>query len=185
MLYIYIIYFQFFCSVNHLSRPLRKHVFTCMSSKSPSLWFLIAGFQSVLFTLCFKFHCFVIVLFRAIIDYLIASQISLIFLILVTCKNKATSASFLWQKIHSLSQFPLPFLSSLESFSAKLGEHITLWFALTPPSLKWLMEQKNPKSLSSFQYAQRGTTNSSVVFFKQNPARGYPLKGQVGSLRLY
>ena len=31
-----------------------------------------------------------------------ASQISLIFLILVTCKNKATSASFLRQKIHSL-----------------------------------------------------------------------------------
>ena len=109
-----------------------------------------------------------------------ASQISLIFLILVTCKNKATSASFLWQKIHSLSRFPLLFLSSLELFSAKLGKHITLWFALTLPLLKWLTEQKNPKSLRSLQYVQHGTTNFAFVFFKQNPARG-----QVGSLRLY
>ena len=76
-----------------------------------------------------------------------ASQIFMIFLFLVTCKNKATSASFLRQKIHSPSRFPWLFLSSLESFSAKLGEHVTLWFALTPPSLTWLTEQKNPKSL--------------------------------------
>ena len=41
-----------------------------------------------------------------------ASQIFMIFLILVTCKNKAMSASFLWQKIHLLSQFPSLFLSS-------------------------------------------------------------------------
>ena len=33
-------------------------------------WFVIrdGGFQSVLFVLCFKVHCFVIVLFRAIIQ---------------------------------------------------------------------------------------------------------------------
>ena len=55
-----------------------------------------------------------------------ASQIFMIFLILVTCKNKATSASFLRQKIHSPSRFPSLFLSSLESFSAKLGKHVTL-----------------------------------------------------------
>ena len=71
----------------------------------------------------------------------------MIFLILVTCKNKATSASFLRQKIYPPSRFPSLFLNSVESFSAKLGEHVTLWFALTPPSLKWLTEQKNPKSL--------------------------------------
>ena len=76
-----------------------------------------------------------------------ASQIFMIFLILVTCKNKATSASFRQQKIHSPSWFPSLLLSSLESFSAKLDVHVTLWFALTPPSLKWLTEQKNPKSL--------------------------------------
>ena len=71
----------------------------------------------------------------------------MIFLILVTCKNKATPASFLRQTIHSPSRFSLLCLSSLEQELAKLGEHVTLWFALTPPSLKWLTEQKNPKSL--------------------------------------
>ena len=55
-----------------------------------------------------------------------ALQIFMIFLNLVTCENKATSASFLRQKIHSPSPFPSLFLSSLESFSAKLDEHVTL-----------------------------------------------------------
>ena len=91
----------------------------------------------------------------------IASQIFLIFLIL---KNKATAASFRRQKIHSPSQFPSLFLSSLESFSAKLGEHVALWFALTPSSLKWLTEKKNPKSLRSLQYAQRDITNFTAPY---------------------
>ena len=42
-----------------------------------------------------------------------ASQIFLIFLILVNCENKATSASFLRQKIHPPLRFPSLFLSSL------------------------------------------------------------------------
>ena len=54
-----------------------------------------------------------------------ASQIFMIFLNLVTCQNKATSASFFRQKIHSPFRFPSLFLSSLESFSAKLGKHVT------------------------------------------------------------
>ena len=54
-----------------------------------------------------------------------ASQIFMIFLILVTCQNKATSASFFRQKIHLPLRFPSLFLSSLELFSAKLGEHVT------------------------------------------------------------
>ena len=91
----------------------------------------------------------------------IASQIFLIFLIL---KNKATAASFRRQKIHSPSQFPSLFLSSLESFSAKLGEHVALWFALTPSSLKWFTEKKNPKSLPSLQYAQRDITNFTAPY---------------------
>ena len=93
------------------------------------LWFVIGGFRSVLFVSGFKVRCFVIVLFwgnNRLVE--LALQVFLIFLIPVTCKNKATSASFLWQKIHSPSQFPLLiFLSSLGSFSAKLGEHVTLW----------------------------------------------------------
>ena len=93
-----------------------------------------------------------------------ASQIFLIFLILATCKNKATSVSLPRQKIHSPSWFPSLFLTSLESFSAKLGQHVTLWFALTSPSLKWLTEEKNPKSLRSLQYAQRDATNFAIRF---------------------
>ena len=40
--------FGFFCSVNHLSGPLRKHMFACSSSKGHGLWFVIGGFRSVL-----------------------------------------------------------------------------------------------------------------------------------------
>ena len=35
----------------------------CMSSKGHGLWFLIGGFRFVLFVLCFKVNCIVIVLF--------------------------------------------------------------------------------------------------------------------------
>ena len=73
--------------------------------------FMIGGFVSF-----FKDRCFVIVLFQAKID----------FLLLVTCKIKATSASFLQQKIHTPSGFPLIFLRSLKEFSAKMGKHVTL-----------------------------------------------------------
>ena len=55
-----------------------------------------------------------------------ALQIFFICLTLVTSKNKVMSASFLQQKIRLPSRFPLLFLSSLESFSAKLCEHVTL-----------------------------------------------------------
>ena len=57
-------------SVNHLIGPLRTHMFTCSSSKGHGLWFVIGGhgFRSVLFVSCFKVRCFVIFLFRAIID---------------------------------------------------------------------------------------------------------------------
>ena len=60
--------------------------------------------------------------------------LSVIFSPVVTCKNKATSASFLRHKIHSPSRFPSLFLSSLQSFPAKLGEHVTLRFALIYPA---------------------------------------------------
>ena len=60
--------FGFFCSVNHLTGPLRKHMFTCSSFKGHGLWFVICGFRIVLFVSCFRARRFVIVLFRAIID---------------------------------------------------------------------------------------------------------------------
>ena len=118
--------FGFFCFVNHLNRPLRKQMFTCD-------W-------------CISIHsayfgALVIALFRAIIEYF-SSKILLIFLNLVSCKNKAMSASCSRQTFHSSSRFPkLLYLSSLESFSvlflrAKLGECVALSFALTPPPRK-------------------------------------------------
>ena len=69
----------------------------------------------------------------------------MIFLILVSCKNRAISASYPQQKLHSPSRFPSLFLNSLGSFSIlflrdKLGEW---WFASTPPQLEWMTEQKN------------------------------------------
>ena len=53
-----------------VSGPLRKHMFTCKSFKGHGLWFVIGRFWSVLFLWCFKVHCFVIILFREIIDLL-------------------------------------------------------------------------------------------------------------------
>ena len=141
--------FGFFCSVNHLNGPIRKHVYL---HEFKRLWCLIRDWWISIRFVCFVFQASLLC-DRPVSGnnrrVKLASQTFLIFLILVTCKNKATSASFLRQKIHSPSRFPSLFLSSLESFSIKLGEHVALWFVLTPPSLKWLTEQKNP----SLQYA--------------------------------
>ena len=71
------------------------------------------------------------------------------------------SSSFFWQKFQSPSRFPSPF--SVLFLQAKLGEHIALWLALTPPPLKWLTEQKNPKSLRSLQNMKRNATNLLVI----------------------
>ena len=134
-------------------------------------WFVICDWWISIPFVCFCVSTFVhvIVLFRAIIDQF-ASQILLIFLILVTCKNKGISASFPWQKFHKLSQFTSLFLSSLESgvilsFVFAFQAHCDLHSPL--PSLKWLTEQKNPwpKSLRSLQNAQRDTTNFAVKRF--------------------
>ena len=104
-----------------------------------------------------------IALFREIIDQF-SSKIFLIFLILVSCNNKAMSAYCPWKKIHL---FPLLFLSSLESFSVlffrtKLGECVALWFAFTSPPLK-LNDWRNKKTHSKFANAQRDTTNLAVI----------------------
>ena len=47
----------FFCSVNHLSKPLRKHTFICTSTKGQVLRFVIGGSRSVRFFLYFKVRC--------------------------------------------------------------------------------------------------------------------------------
>ena len=64
-------------------------------------------------------------------DRLVFFELFMIFRILVSCKNKAMSASCPQQKFHPLLRFPSLILSSLGSFSitflkAKLGECIAL-----------------------------------------------------------
>ena len=63
-------YFGFLFSLNHLSGPLRKYIFTWTSSKGHGFSFVIGGCRSVLFVSYYKACCFVIVLFWAIIDQL-------------------------------------------------------------------------------------------------------------------
>ena len=80
---------------------------------------VIGAFRCTLFASVFQDSLLVIALFRAIIDQF-SSKIFLIFLILVSGKNKAMFASCPRQKFHSSSRFPFLFLSSLESFSVLL-----------------------------------------------------------------
>ena len=99
---------------------------TCLLAriqKGKRSWFLISDWWISIRFVCFVFQTSSLCdrpVSRNNRGVKFASQIFLIFLILVTCKNKATSASFLPQKIHSASRFPSLFLSSLESFSVKL-----------------------------------------------------------------
>ena len=130
--------FGCFCSVNHLSEPFRKHMFTCDWCISIHfVYFCVSRFTAAACD-------------RPVsgLDQLVSSKFFMIFLILVSCKNKAMSASCPQQKFNSSLQLPFLFLSSLGSFSilflrTKLGKCMALWFVLTPPPLKWLMEQKN------------------------------------------
>ena len=72
------------------------------------------------------------------------------------CNNKAMSGSFPWQKFQSPSRFPSLFLSSLELLSvpfllAKLGERVALWFTLTTPPLKKMIDgTEKPQNPSQF-----------------------------------
>ena len=116
-------YSGFFCSVNHLSKT---HIYLHEFKRS---WFVIRDWWISICFVCFPFQGFFLCDRpvsgnNRLVKF--ALQILKIFLILVTCRNKATSASFLRQKIHSPSRFPSLFQGSLASFSAKLGEHVTL-----------------------------------------------------------
>ena len=77
-----------------------------------------------------------------------ASQIFLIFLILVTCKNKAMSASFLQQKIYSPSRFPLLFLNSLEFDQAGRARYNVI--CINPAFTKVIDGTKKTKISSKF-----------------------------------
>ena len=92
------------------------------------------------------------------------SQIFLIFLILVTSKNNATSASFLRQKIHSPSRFPsFPSQSRVVLSQAGRARYIVICinpaFTLMIDRTDW---PKTQNCLRRLQYAQRDTTNFAV-----------------------
>ena len=92
------------------------------------------------------------------------SQIFLIFLILVTSKNNAMSASFLRQKIHSPSRFPsFPSQSRVVLSQAGRARYIVICinpaFTLMIDGTDWPQTQN---SLRRLQYAQRDTTNFAV-----------------------
>ena len=106
--------FGFFCSVNHLSGPPRKHVYLNELERS---WFVIGDWWVSIRFVCFRFQG-LLPCDRSVSGnnnrlVKFASQIFLIFLSLVICENKATSASVLRQKIHPPLRFPSLFLSSL------------------------------------------------------------------------
>ena len=138
-------------------------MFTCKSSKSHGLWFVIGRFRSVLFLWCFKVRCFVIILFRAIIDLLSLLRRffwSFLFLSLARIKQRLPPS---FDKKSTHHRDFLRYSWAVQSHSQPSWASITMWFAITPPSLKWLTEQKNPKSLLSLHYAQRDTMNFAVI----------------------
>ena len=131
----------FFCSVNHLSGPLRKHMFTC--DWCISIHFVC--FCVSRFAACDRpvSHCFGRWLTSFYRSFLWS------FLFLPLANNKTMSASCPQQKFHSWSRFPTLFLGSLGSFSflflrAKLSECVALWFALTPPPTQMIDRTEKP-----------------------------------------
>lgn len=60
--------YEFFTAINHLSRPLRKQKFTPTGSKGHGLWFVIAGFWSVLCISVFQVSLLVIVIKKIMTD---------------------------------------------------------------------------------------------------------------------
>ena len=90
-----------------------------------------------------------------------ASQIFLIFLILVTCKNKAMSASFLQQKIYSPSRFPLLFLNSLEFDQAGRARYNVI--CINPAFTKVIDGTKKPKISSKFAIRAGWYVNQSEL----------------------
>ena len=118
-------------------------MFTCLSSKGHGLLFVIGG--SVLFVSCFKVRCFVIVLFQAIIDQLSLLRRffwSFFFLSLGRIKQRQSPSFDI--KICSPLRFPSLFLNSVESFSAKLGEHVIV-ICINPAFTKMIDGTEKPK----------------------------------------
>ena len=149
--------FGFFCSVNHISRPLREHMFT--SWKGHGLGFVISGCRSVCL---FRVSRFNLLLCNRPVSgnnrlVKIASQIFLLFLIFVTSKNKATSPSFLRQK-------STDHLNSLEVIFSQAGITRCIVIFINPAFTKMIDGTEKPKT--PLKFAIRAARNNE---FRCNP----------------
>ena len=139
-------------------------MFTCWISEGRSLWFVIVRFRS--FSLCYVWRFVAcdrsvsgnnrpLVLNVCFVDFYDLSY---------SCHLQASAVPPFFDKnsLTIIKSFAVLEQSRvILRISPKLGEHVTLWFALTPPKLKWLTEQKNP-TLWTLQKGQRDTTKFAV-----------------------
>ena len=92
-----------------------------------------------------------------------ASQIFLIFIILVTCKSKAKSASFPSTKSPLTKAISFAILKQSRVILSKAGRARYIVICINPAFTKMIDRTEKPKIPSKFAYAQRDTTNFAVI----------------------
>ena len=112
-------------------------MFTWKSLKGLGLWFVVGGFRCVFFIYCVAWF---VACDRPVSGYNRPVRLELrffsSFLFLSPARIKQCLSPSLDKNSTQTSRFPSPF--SVLFLRAKLGERVqTLWFALTPPPLKW------------------------------------------------
>ena len=132
--------FGFFCAANLHSGPLRKHVFTCDWCISIHLvCFCVSRFAACDRPVSYCFGQWSTSFLRSFKWSFLSLSLARIKQCLPPAldKNSTHHGHFLRYSWAVLSH-------SFLFLRAKLGECVALWFALTPPPLKWLTRQKNP-----------------------------------------
>ena len=150
-------YCQIHCSVSHcafckLWRNLGVSVPSIISTDFlfQSLWF-VSGFKGLLLVFVWPFSGYnQIVCFKDFSDLSYSCHLQL----------KQCCLLF-WTKIPLTIAISFAIPSFV--YVGRAGRvHSNIWFVLTLPPLKWLIELDNPKSLQSLQSAQRNTLNLAV-----------------------
>ena len=120
-------------------------MFTCTSSKGHGLWFVIGAFRSVLFVSCFKICCFVIVLFRAIIDELsLLSRFFCSFLFLSLARIKQPlPASFDKKSTHHCDSFSI--LEQCRVILSRTGRVRYIVICINPAFTEMIDRTEKPK----------------------------------------
>ena len=132
--------FGFFCSINHLSRPLRKHMFTCDWCVSINLvCFCVSRFADCDRSVS---HCFRQWLTSSLCSFLWS------FLFLSLARKQCLPPALNKNSTHHRDFLRFSWVVKGHSQFCFCGPSwvscVALWCALTPPPLKWLTEQKNP-----------------------------------------